>query len=87
MSERAEKRRPVLSIEEVAENTGRSASTVRWWIHVGLLQSVKLGRRRMIRRTDLAKFIGCEPSELRGLTCEVKAPTRSSGSPAMAASR
>lgn len=47
----------LLLIEEVAEETRASMSTVRFWIAEGKLASVKPGRRRLVRRKDLDAFL------------------------------
>lgn len=64
-----DERSPLVSIDGVLRNlpsdTG-SASTVYDWIRSGKLPSVKVGKRRMVRRRDLAAFLGVEPSEIIG---------------------
>jgi len=42
-----------LFVEEVASETRVSISTVRHWIRTGKLPSLKPGRRRLVRRSDL----------------------------------
>ncbi len=42
----------------------RSMSTARGWLADGRLPSTKIGKRRLIRRDDAAKFLGIDPSEL-----------------------
>jgi excisionase family DNA binding protein len=46
-----------LTIEEVAAVCRTSPSTVRWWQACGRLRGVKLGRRRLFDRTEVAAFI------------------------------
>lgn len=58
---------PLLTIEEVARAIpgGRgSIKTVRGWVADGRLKSIKVGRHRLVRRRDLADFLGLSPSEL-----------------------
>ncbi|HKP64476.1 MAG TPA: helix-turn-helix domain-containing protein [Polyangiales bacterium] len=62
-----------LFIEEVAEETRRTNSTVRHWLSKRRLASVRIGRRRMVLRADLDAFIanGLKPAldtGARGLT-------------------
>lgn len=54
----------LLTIAEAAETARTSPSTVRHWLAVGRLASVKPGRRRLIRRADLAAFLGTAADEL-----------------------
>lgn len=49
--------RDLLTVEEVAEMTRRSVSSVRWLIYSDQLKSGKLGGRRLVRRDDLEEFI------------------------------
>ncbi len=51
-----------LLIEEAAEIARTSAATVRYWIMIGKLPSVKPGRRRLIRRDVLIRFIEGAPA-------------------------
>ncbi len=46
-----------LFLEEVAAETRATLSTVRHWIAVGKLPSVRPGRRRLVRRADLERFL------------------------------
>lgn len=57
--------RLLLNIEEIAEVSGLSASTVRWHIHTQKLPSVKVGRRRLVRRADVASYLGVSIEDLR----------------------
>lgn len=54
----------LLTLEEAASAARTSASTVRHWLAIGRLASVKPGRRRLIRRADLARLLGVEPHEI-----------------------
>jgi excisionase family DNA binding protein len=53
---------PFLFIEEIAEETRTPPSTVRHWIATGKLASVRPGRRRLVRRSDLDAFLANAPS-------------------------
>jgi excisionase family DNA binding protein len=62
-----------LFLEEVAAETRATLSTVRHWIAVGKLPSVRPGRRRLVRRADLERFL-----EASGLASPA-APVMNSG--------
>ena len=47
----------LLFLDEVAQETRASISTVRHWVSTGKLPSVRPGRRRMVRRADLERFV------------------------------
>jgi excisionase family DNA binding protein len=47
----------LLLISEVAEACRAPIGTVRHWIRTGRLASFRLGRRRMIRREALIRFL------------------------------
>ncbi len=51
-----------LFLEEVAAETRAALSTVRYWITTGKLPSVRPGRRRLVRRTDLERFLAASGS-------------------------
>jgi excisionase family DNA binding protein len=58
---------PLLSTAQVLNNLpegARSVSSVYGWIGSGKLPSVKIGKRRFIRRRDLAEFLGLTEDEL-----------------------
>ena len=58
---------PYVSIATIAATLPadtRSDSTVRQWIADGRLPSIRIGRRRLIRRDDAAKFLGIGVHEL-----------------------
>ena len=44
-------------LEEVAAKTRASVSTVRQWVRYGKLDSILVGRRRLVRRSDLDAFM------------------------------
>jgi excisionase family DNA binding protein len=56
----------LLFLEEVAEITRVPVSCVRFWIRTGKLPSLKPGRRVLVRRTILDKFLS--DSERSGTT-------------------
>jgi excisionase family DNA binding protein len=56
----------LLFLEEVAEIVRVPVSCVRFWIRTGKLQSLKPGRRVLVRRTTLDKFLS--DSERNGNT-------------------
>ncbi len=47
----------LLFLEEVAVETRAALSTVRYWITTGKLPSLRPGRRRLVRRSDLERFL------------------------------
>jgi len=57
--------RRFLRLAEVAAETGMALGTVRSWVHERRLASVKLGRRRLVARTDLEAFIARSRTEAR----------------------
>ncbi len=52
----------LLLVDEVAARCRTSVSTVRFWIQTGKLRSVRPGRRRLVRRGDLERFLEGAPS-------------------------
>ncbi len=52
----------LLLLEEVARECRTSIGTVRHWIAVGKLASVRPGKRRLVRREDLDRFLEGRPS-------------------------
>jgi excisionase family DNA binding protein len=48
---------PFLLLPEVAEYTRVPISTVRHWIATGKLTSVRVGKRRLVRLSDLEAFV------------------------------
>lgn len=48
---------PFLLLSEVAEYTRAPISSVRHWIATGRLASARVGRRRLVRLSDLEAFI------------------------------
>ena len=52
-----ESRREFLLLDEVARECRASVASVRYWIASGRLRSVRPGRRRLVSREDLERFI------------------------------
>lgn len=50
-------RRRFLLLPDVARELNRPLNTVRHWARIGTLTSFRLGRRRVVERTDLELFI------------------------------
>ena len=48
----------LLLLDEVAQIARASLPTVRHWIREGRLASVRPGRRRMVWRSELMRFLG-----------------------------
>jgi excisionase family DNA binding protein len=48
----------LLFLDEVAQHARVSIESVRHWIKAGRLPSVRPGKRRMVRRSDLDVFMG-----------------------------
>ncbi len=57
---------PFLLLTECAELARVPVSTVRHWISIGRLRSVRPGRRRMVRRDDLEAFLSEPPGSETG---------------------
>jgi excisionase family DNA binding protein len=47
----------LLFLEEVAERCRAPLSSVRHWVRTRKLPSIRPGRRRMVRRSDLERFL------------------------------
>lgn len=56
-----------LLLAEVARETRTTVSTVRYWITSGKLPSVRPGRRRLVRRTDLDAFLASSATPTRSV--------------------
>ena len=65
-----EGRREFLLLDEVARECRASVASVRYWIASGRLRSVRPGRRRLVSREDLDRFIatGGRPAVVPGDT-------------------
>jgi excisionase family DNA binding protein len=50
----------LLLIAEVANELRTSISTVRHWISKGRLRSIRPGRLRLVRRSDLERFLSSD---------------------------
>lgn len=57
-------RQLVFLLPEVARLSKLSLSSIRWLDQVGKLKTIKLGRRRAVRRADLAAFLQVAIEEL-----------------------
>jgi excisionase family DNA binding protein len=53
-------RNDLLLLTEVATEARVSVSTVRHWISIGKLPTVRPGRRRMVRRADLDALLATD---------------------------
>lgn len=51
------------TLQEVAEYTRAPLSTVRSWVYDRRLPTVKLGRHRLVREPDLARFVGATSTD------------------------
>lgn len=47
----------LLIVPEVARWTRSPEATVRWWLYTGQLESLKVGRRRLIPRKAVEAFL------------------------------
>jgi excisionase family DNA binding protein len=52
-------------LREIAEYTRSPLATVRYWVATKKLPSVKFGRRRMVRASDLEAFVSASSSSVR----------------------
>ena len=62
-----------LLLEEIAQISRTSVGSVRAWIRTGRLPSVKPGRRRLVRRSDLERFLARDVLAERRATGESEA--------------
>jgi excisionase family DNA binding protein len=46
-----------LLVEEIAQECRAPRTTVRQWMHTGRLPSIRLGRRRLVRREHFERFL------------------------------
>jgi excisionase family DNA binding protein len=53
-----ESRREYLLLDEVARECRAPIASVRYWIASGRLRSVRPGRRRLVSREELDRFLG-----------------------------
>ena len=49
--------RDLLTMAELEGRTGIDRATWRHWIRIGLIPSIKLGKRVLVSRTDFEQFI------------------------------
>ncbi|HEX2874623.1 MAG TPA: helix-turn-helix domain-containing protein [Polyangiaceae bacterium] len=69
-----------LLLDEIAAIARASVDTVRRWIRSGQLPSVKPGRRRLVRRGDLDRFLARDTlAERRALSGSAAAPREGTG--------
>lgn len=54
----------LLTLEEAAAIARAPIGSVRHWIATKRLPSVRPGRRRLVRRADLARLLGLDTAEL-----------------------
>lgn len=47
----------LFDLKEVAVVTGLSIHTIRSWAHTGKIPSIKMGSRRMVKKTDLETMV------------------------------
>jgi excisionase family DNA binding protein len=55
--------KPYLTVKQAAEASGLGASTIRLYIRKRQLRAQNVGRRVLIRRSDLETFLEAEPIE------------------------
>ncbi len=53
-------------LEEVAEYCRTTVPTVRHWVATRRLKSIRPGRRRLVRRSDLEAFLASSAAEEEG---------------------
>lgn len=53
----------LLIVPEVAKICRVSGRTIRHWIHVGKLKSLRVGRRHLVRRSDVAALFATSTGE------------------------
>jgi excisionase family DNA binding protein len=60
-----------LTVKQAAETSGLGSSTIRLLIHKRKLRAQKVGRRVLIKRSDLERFLEANPIEARndGFSC------------------
>jgi excisionase family DNA binding protein len=65
-----------LLLAEVAAEARVSLSTVRHWVTVGKLATVRPGRRRMVRREDLDAFLASDVAPGGGVVLRARMRSR-----------
>ena len=58
----SENRREYLLLDEVARECRAPIASVRYWIASGRLRSIRPGRRRLVSRDELDRFLGTVPA-------------------------
>jgi excisionase family DNA binding protein len=51
----------LLTLAEISQLLGMNPSSVRLWVHQGLLPATKLGRSWVVRRDDLEELLAARP--------------------------
>ena len=51
------KKHDFLLVEEISAECRAPQTTVRHWLRTGRLASIRLGRRRLVRREDFERFL------------------------------
>lgn len=54
----------LLTVEEAADAARAPVKSLREWIAAGRLRASRPGRRVLVRRVDLARFLGVDESDL-----------------------
>lgn len=57
--------KPYLTVKEAATASGLGASTIRLYIRKRLLRAQQVGRRVLVKRNDLEKFLETSPIEAK----------------------
>lgn len=66
MSETPTPKHALLTLEEAASIARAPIGSIRHWCATGRLASIRPGRRRLVKRADLATLLGCDPREIGG---------------------
>jgi excisionase family DNA binding protein len=66
----SENRREYLLLEEVARECRAPVASVRYWIASGRLRSIRPGRRRLVSRDELDRFLAAAPEPVATPTAE-----------------
>jgi excisionase family DNA binding protein len=70
-----------LFLEEVASEIRTPLSTVRYWVMIGKLPSIRPGRRRLVRRSDLERFLAASGGNTAATAPDPPASSGDDGSP------
>ena len=66
----SENRREYLLLDEVARECRAPVASVRYWIASGRLRSIRPGRRRLVSRDELDRFLASAPEPAATPTAE-----------------